>query len=111
MGLPIRIVVPKSGTLGIIELEMKAAGFLDTGVALDNPDFAAMANAMGIKGICVKTPQALRAALAEALGHDGPALVDVVSSRQELLIPPKTSFANLRDFGLFMVKAVMDERA
>jgi pyruvate dehydrogenase (quinone) len=111
MALPVKVVVLNNGTLGFVELEMKAAGFLDTGVALKNPDFAAMANAMGIKGIRVETPQALRGALIEALAHDGPALVDVVSARQELVIPPKTSFGNIRDFGLFMLKAVMDGRA
>jgi pyruvate dehydrogenase (quinone) len=101
MGLPVKVVVLNNGTLGFVELEMKAAGFLDTGVELKNPDFAAMANAMGIKGIRVE----------KALAHDGPALVDVVSARQELVIPPKTSFGNIRDFGLFMLKAVMDGRA
>ncbi|HEY4251302.1 MAG TPA: ubiquinone-dependent pyruvate dehydrogenase, partial [Roseomonas sp.] len=111
MGLPIKVIVLNNGTLGFVEIEMKAGGFLDTGVDLKNPDFAAMAGAMGIKGIRVERPQELRAALAEALAHDGPALVDVVSARQELVLPPKTSLANVRDFGLFMIKAVMDGRA
>jgi pyruvate dehydrogenase (quinone) len=111
VGLPVKVVVLNNGTLGFVELEMKAAGFLDSGVELKNPDFAAMANAMGIKGIRVEKPQALRAALAEAFAHDGPALVDVVSARQELIIPPTTSPGNLRDFGLFLLKAVMDGRA
>lgn len=111
VGLPVKVVVLNNGTLGFVEIEMKAGGFLDTGTELRNPNFAAMATAMGIRGIRVEKPQALRAALTEAFAHDGPALVDVVSARQELVIPPKTSFANVRDFGLFMIKAVMDGRA
>ena len=39
-----------NGSLGFVAMEMKAAGFLDTGVDLKNPNFAAMAEAMGIKG-------------------------------------------------------------
>jgi pyruvate dehydrogenase (quinone) len=111
MGLPIKVVVLNNGTLGFVEMEMKASGFLDVGCELKNPDFAAMANAMGIKGIRVERPDGLRDALAAAFAHPGPALVDVVSARQELAMPPKTTFAQARDFGLFALKAVMDGRA
>jgi pyruvate dehydrogenase (quinone) len=70
-----------------------------------------MAEAMGIKGIRVEKPQELRAALRAALEHDGPALVDVVSTRQELVMPPVTTFDEAHKFGLFMLKAVLDGRA
>ncbi len=100
-----------NGTLGFVEMEMKASGFLDTGCDLKNPDFAAMANAMGIHGIRVEDPQQLEGALREALAHDGPALVDVVSARQELVMPPKATFDQALHFSLFMAKAVMDGRA
>jgi len=111
IGLPVKVVVLNNGTLGFVEIEMKAGGFLDVGVDLQNPDFAKMAEAMGIKGIRVEEPQRLEAALREAFRHDGPALVDVVSARQELIMPPRTELAEVRKFGLFMMKAVMDGRA
>jgi pyruvate dehydrogenase (quinone) len=111
MGLPIKTIVLNNGTLGFVELEMKAGGFLDTGCDLKNPDFAAMANAMGVKGVRVEKPADLKGALAEAFSHPGPALVDVVSARQELVMPPKTSFSEAHSFGLFMLRAVMDGRA
>jgi pyruvate dehydrogenase (quinone) len=110
MGLPVKIVVLNNGTLGFVELEMKAGGFLDTGCDLKNPDFAAMANAMGIRGIRVEKPQELKAALQEALAHDGPALVDVVSARQELVLPPTTTLEEAGHFGMFLLKAVLDGR-
>ena len=44
--------------------------------------------AIGIKEIRVEKPQDLKEALTEAFGHSGPALVDVVSERQELIMPP-----------------------
>jgi pyruvate dehydrogenase (quinone) len=82
-------------------------GFTD---ALRRPNFAAMAEAVGIKGIRVEKPQELKSALTDALSHDGPALVDVVSTRQELVMPPTTTFDEARNFGMFMMKAVMDGR-
>jgi pyruvate dehydrogenase (quinone) len=111
LGLPVKVVVLNNGTLGFVEMEMKASGFVDTGCDLKNPDFAAMATAMGIKGLRVEKPQDLRGALTEAFGHDGPALVDVVSARQELAMPPKATFGETYHFGVFMLKAVMDGRA
>jgi pyruvate dehydrogenase (quinone) len=111
MGLPVKIVVLNNGTLGFVELEMKAAGFLDTGCDLKNPNFAAMAQAMGIKSFRVEKPQDLKEALAGALRHDGPALVDVLSARQELVLPPKPTLGEAEHFGMFLMKAVLDGRA
>jgi pyruvate dehydrogenase (quinone) len=111
LGLPVKIILLNNGTLGFVEMEMKANGFLDTGCDLHNPNFAAMAEAMGIKGIRVEQPGQLESAIREALAHDGPALVDVVSTRQELIMPPTTTAEEAGKFGLFMLKAVMDGRA
>jgi pyruvate dehydrogenase (quinone) len=109
--LPVKIILLNNGTLGFVELEMKAGGFLDAGCDLKNPSFAAMAEAMGVKGIRVERPQTLRGAVIEALKHDGPALVEVMSTRQELVMPPVTTTAEAKSFGLFLMKAVLDGRA
>lgn len=111
LGLPIKVIVLNNGTLGFVEMEMKASGFLDVGCDLKNPNFAAMAEAMGVRGIRVERPQELRPAVAEAFNHEGPALVDVVSARQELAFPPKKTLGQVHDFGLFMLKAVLNGRA
>src|SRR3984957_10562868 len=60
MGLPVKVVVLNNGTLGFVEMEQKATGFLDTGCDLKNPNFALMAEAMGIRGIRVEKPQELK---------------------------------------------------
>jgi pyruvate dehydrogenase (quinone) len=109
--LPVKVIVLNNGTLGFVELEMKASGFLDAGCDLTNPNFAEMARAMGIKGVRVEAPQDLPAAVQEVLQHDGPALLDVVSARQELVMPPTTTFDEAHNFGVFMLKAVLDGRA
>jgi pyruvate dehydrogenase (quinone) len=92
-------------------MEMKANGFLDTGCDLKNPDFARMAEAMGVRGIRVEKPQELKGAIEAALAHKGPVLVDVVSARQELAMPPTTTVDQAYHFGMFMMKAVLDGRA
>ena len=109
-GLKVKVIVLNNGTLGFVEMEMKANGFVDAGCDLKNPNFAAMAEAMGVRGIRVEQPQKLHQALAEAFEHDGPVLVDVVSARQELAMPPKTTLEEAHHFGMFLMKAVLDGR-
>lgn len=53
----------------------------------------------------------LRSAMQDVLSHDGPALLDVVSARQELVMPPATTFDEAHKFGMFVLKAVLDGRA
>jgi pyruvate dehydrogenase (quinone) len=108
--LPVKIVVFNNGSLGFVELEMKTAGLLPTGVELDNPDFSAVARAAGIHGVRVERPGDLDAAVAEVLHHDGPALLDAVVTRQELSLPPKITLEQAKGFGLWALKAVMSGR-
>jgi pyruvate dehydrogenase (quinone) len=108
--LPVKVIIFNNGTLGFVELEQKAAGYLDFGVELDNPDFAAMAGAIGIKGIRIEEPGDVERGIGEALAHDGPVVVDIVVNRQELSLPPKITAEMAKGFGLFMVKAVMSGR-
>jgi pyruvate dehydrogenase (quinone) len=109
--LPLKIIVFNNGTLGFVELEMKAGGFLDTAVSLTNPNFASMAKAAGVFAIRVEDPADLAGAMKEMLAHDGPALLDVVTERQELVMPPKTELAQAEGFSLWLMKAVLDGRA
>jgi pyruvate dehydrogenase (quinone) len=108
--LPIKVVVLNNGTLGLVELEMKAAGFLDTGVELVSSNFADIAKAAGIHAIRVEDSRDLGEAFREILRHDGPALLDVVSARQELSMPPHIELEQMTGFGLWMIKAVLDGR-
>jgi len=66
---------------------------------------------MGVRGIRVEKPQELNGAIQAALEHKGPVLVDVVSARQELAMPPKTTLDQAYHFGMYMMKAVLDGRA
>lgn len=109
--LPVKTVVYDNGSFAFVELEMKAAGLLPYGTELANPDFAAVAAAMGIRGIRVEDPGEISGALTEAFAHDGPALVDVVVNRQELSLPPAITREMAGGFGLYLAKAVLSGRA
>ena len=108
--LPVKVVVLNNGTLGFVEMEMKAAGFLDTGVELVNPNFAAMAAGAGLFSRRVEDPGELEEAIREVLAHPGPALLDVVTARQELAMPPHIGVAQATGFGLWVAKAVINGR-
>jgi pyruvate dehydrogenase (quinone) len=109
--LPIKIVIFNNGLLGFVDIEMKAGGFLPVGTRLDNPDFASMAESMGIYGVRVEDPAQLKAALTAAFAHEGPAVIDVVTDRQELVMPPEIKVEQAKGFSLWMLKAVLNGEA
>jgi pyruvate dehydrogenase (quinone) len=108
--LPLKVVVFNNGALGFIELEQKSTGFINTGTELQNPNFAAMAEAVGIRGIRLETPADVESGIAKALAHDGPVLVDAVVNRTELAMPPSITTEMAKGFTLYMVKAVLSGR-
>jgi pyruvate dehydrogenase (quinone) len=110
MKLPLKVVIFNNGVLGFVALEMKAAGYVENGVDLENPDFAAMARAMGIHAIRVEDPGELPGAVRDILAHDGPALLDVVTATQELSLPPTIGMEQVKGFSLWVLRAVMSGR-
>ena len=108
--LPVKVVIFNNGVLGFVALEMKAAGFVEKGVDLKNPDFAAMARAMGIHARRVDDPGELPDAVADLLAHDGPALLDVVTAKHELSMPPTIGVEQIKGFSLWVLRAVMSGR-
>jgi len=108
--LPVKLVVFRNDSLAFVELEMKASGFLDFATHLRNPDFAKIAEATGLLGLRAETPDQVEPMIAQALKHNGPALVEVPVSRQELSMPPTITLEQAKGFSLFMLKAVLNGR-
>jgi pyruvate dehydrogenase (quinone) len=111
LGLPVKVVVFNNSALGFIEIEQKSSGFLDFGTSFKNPNFAAMAEAAGVRGIRIEDSADVDKGIAAALAHDGPVLVDAVVSRMVLPIPPAITAEMARGFTLYMTKAVLGGRA
>ncbi len=107
MHLPVKVVVFNNGALSFVELEMKAGGIVTYGTDLDNPDFAGMARAAGLFGTRVDNAGQLEDALTEAFGHDGPALVEVATARQELSLPPKLTYGQIKGFTLYATRTIL----
>ena len=110
LNLPVKLVVFNNSSLGFVELEMKAAGLIDYGTDLVNPNFAQLAEAAGISGSRVEKPEELRPALERAFAHPGPALVEVVVNRQELSMPPTISAEQALGFSLYLLRTVINGR-
>jgi pyruvate dehydrogenase (quinone) len=110
LGLPIKVVVFNNSVLGFVSMELKASGFLDTNVDLSKTDFAAIARGAGIFSIRVEDSEQVASALKAAFAHDGPAVVDVVTAKQELAMPPKIELAQAKGFSLYMMRAILNGR-
>ena len=108
VGLPVKVCVFNNGALGFIELEQKSTSFIPVGTEFQNPNFAAMAEAIGIKGIRLEKPSEVEAGIAAALKHDGPVLIDAVVNRMELAIPPAINLEMAKGFSLYMLKAILN---
>jgi pyruvate dehydrogenase (quinone) len=111
LGLPVKVVVFNNGALGFIEIEQKSTGFLPFGTEFKNPNFAAMAEAVGVRGIRLEDAGEVDAGIAAAFAHNGPVLVDAVVNRTELAMPPSITIEMAKGFTLYMVRAVISGRA
>ena len=105
--LPVKLIVYNNSSLGFVAMEMKVVGMPPFGTDLKNPNFAKMAEAIGIKGIRVEASEDLEGAIAAALVHPGPVLVDVVVNQSELSMPPKIEFDQAKGFGIYMLKQTL----
>jgi pyruvate dehydrogenase (quinone) len=108
--LPVKIVVFNNSSLNFVELEMKAAGIVTFATDLENPNLAEVARAVGLHGQRVERPDDLEDALREAFAYQGPALVEVLTARQELSIPPAITAEQVKGFTLYAIRTVMSGR-
>ncbi|WIY82391.1 ubiquinone-dependent pyruvate dehydrogenase [Propionimicrobium sp. PCR01-08-3] len=108
--LPVKVIVFNNSSLNFVELEMKAGGFVTTATGLDNPDLAGIASAAGLKGFKVERSDELQAVLKKAFAYDGPALVDIVTERQELTIPPSVKYDQAKGFALYAMRTLLSGR-
>jgi pyruvate dehydrogenase (quinone) len=105
--LPIKIVVFDNYALGMVKLEMEVAGFPAWQTDLKNPNFAKVAEAIGMKGIRIENPADLRSGIQQALDHPGPALVDAITDPNAVSLPPHVTAEQVEGFGLTMGKLVL----
>ena len=83
-GMNITHVLMNNSELGKISKEQKAAEFAVWQTSLVNPSFAGFARSCGGMGERVKTREELDAALAKAIAHEGPSIVEVITDAELL---------------------------
>jgi len=105
--LPIKLVVFDNSALGMVKLEMETAGMPDFQTDLKNPNFAKMAEAIGIMGVRIENPADLASGIKKALEASGPALIDVVTDANALSIPSHADRSQAVGFALAMGKMVL----
>ena len=108
--LPVKIIVFNNRSLGMVKLEMEVAGLPDWQTDMYNPDFALVAQAMGMKGITVNDPDDVKQALKEAFMYKGPALVNIMTDPNALAMPPKIEFEQVKGMTLSMTKLILNGR-
>jgi pyruvate dehydrogenase (quinone) len=106
--LPVKLVVFDNGRLGMVKLEMEQVGLPEFGTVLHNPDFAKVAEAVGMRGIRVEDPHDVEAGVREALAHEGPVLLDVLTNPDEIAVPPKPTLEQGWGFAIAKSKEFVD---
>lgn len=108
--LAVKIIVFDNHRLGMVKLEQEEAGLPEFGTELQNPDFAAVAQAMGATGVRIEDPGDLHSKLAAALAHPGPVVIDVLTNPDEIIIPPDTSPGQAWGFAIGKIKEAIRSR-
>ncbi|MET7756677.1 thiamine pyrophosphate-dependent enzyme [Streptomyces sp. NPDC005389] len=102
--LPVKLVVFDNRRLGMVKLEQEQAGLPEFGTVLDNPDFAAVAEALGLTGIRVTEPGELDEAVRRALAVPGPVVLDVLTNPAEVAVPGKPTVSQGWGFAIAKIK-------
>ena len=108
LGLPVKVMLFDNSTLGMVRIEMAVAGYVPFGTDVHNPDFSAIARAVGIHAERVERAEDVRPAIERAFAHDGPALIDLVTDPRALSMPPQTTGAQVRGMALAMTRLVFE---
>jgi len=108
--LPVKVIVFNNRSLGMVKLEMEVVGIPDLETDMLNPDFAKVAEAMGMTGITIHEPDNVKDGLAKAFKVDGPVLVSIWTDPNALAMPPKVEFDQMKGYALYMGRMMLGGR-
>jgi len=108
--LPIKIIIFNNRSLGMVKVEMQVAGIQDFETEMLNPDFAKIAEAMGMLGITIHDPDKVQSGLEQAFLHNGPVLVSIWTDPNSLAMPPKVEFDQMKGYASYMGKLMLSGR-
>lgn len=108
--LPVKVIVFNNRALGMVKLEMEVAGIPDWQTNMENPDFAAVAAAIGFASYTIRKPEETEPILKQVFDTDGPVLVNVFTNPNSLAMPPKIEFEQMKGYALWMSKLILGGR-
>jgi pyruvate dehydrogenase (quinone) len=108
--LPVKVILFNNRSLGMVKLEMEVAGIPDLETDMLNPDFTKIAEAMGMVGVNINEPSAVKAGLEKVFQQDGPVLVTVWTDPNALAMPPKLEFDQMKGYALYMGRMMLSGR-
>jgi pyruvate dehydrogenase (quinone) len=108
--LPVKIIVFNNRTLGMVKLEMEVAGIPDNETEMLNPDFAKIAEAMGMPAITINDPGDVQSGLEKAFLHEGPILVTIQTDPNALAMPPSLELHQMKGMAIYMMKMMLGGR-
>ncbi|GAA1337401.1 pyruvate dehydrogenase [Kocuria palustris] len=106
--LPLTVVLFNNSTLGMVKLEQLVDGLPDFGVDVPDTDYSQVAAAMGFQSRRVVKAKEVEPALREALAHQGPSLVEVITDPNALSMPPQISSDQVFGFATAISRVVMN---
>ena len=109
--LPIKIIVFNNRSLGMVKLEMEVDVLPDGQTNMLNPDFAQVAEAMGMTGFNVSDPDKVLTTLYNAFEIDGPVLINIMTDPNALAMPPKIEIGQMVGFAQSMYKLLINGRS
>jgi pyruvate dehydrogenase (quinone) len=108
--LPVKVIVFNNRSLGMVKLEMEVAGIPDLETDMLNPDFTKIAEAMGMFGITINSPDEVKPGIEKAFQQDGPVLITVWTDPNALAMPPKLEFDQMKGYSLYIGKMMLSGR-
>lgn len=108
--LPVKVIVFNNRSLGMVKLEMEVTGLPDHETDMQNPDFALVAQAMGMQGRTVSRPDDLLPQLIETLHSPSPALLNVMTDPEALAMPPQVEWEQMTGFAKAMYRMLLTGR-
>jgi pyruvate dehydrogenase (quinone) len=108
---PVVQIVLNNEMLDFVNIEQQEAGLIPFGTKFKNPNFAKVAEAMGVKGIRLEDPSDVKDALTEALAYrGGPVVVDAVVDPLALSMPSHAPFHTVKGYTLSLTRQVLAGR-
>jgi len=89
---------------------MEVAGIPDLETEMMNPDFAKIAEGMGMPGITIIDPGEVKPGLEKAFLLEGPVLVTIQTDPNALAMPPKLEFDQMKGLTLYIGKMMLSGR-